>query len=147
MGRIAIIDTQHPPTRRYREAAILAARVAPAGSVNIEALSKQRHIAGRRQLEDNTRGLELVGEMYASAEMASTLERIVPGFENAVGPDGDPGSYHLFQYTRATDSGRLIKITAIEPKMVTYANCGERYLVTTEEGEMLLRPGTAVVWD
>jgi hypothetical protein len=136
-----VVGQPAPHLKRFMDAAALAARVKPVGSLNVQALSQQRHIAGRRALEADARGMGLIGDLYASSDAATTLQH---GISAPVSAEGR--SAHIVEYTGATDSIRLIKLTSIEPSVVRLGNV-ERYMVETSEGDMLLRGTTVVVWE
>jgi len=127
--------------RPLLDAAILAARIKPVGSLNVTALSQQRHIAGRRALEADARGMAIIGDVYACADMATDVEKSAGLPTTAEGR-----SAHIVEYTAATDSIRLIKVSSVSSSTMRFGNV-DRYIVETAEGRMLLRGSTIIVWE
>lgn len=146
---LLVIGQVAPHLRERADAIALCAKVRPVGSVNVEALSKERGIAARRILEFEKRGQELLDSQYEVS--IDTLQayhdevcQLNPG--HVILYCGELCTPYIAQYIEATDSIRLIKVQGVREKKMNFATAKPRIFTETEEGAMLLPDGTVLVW-
>lgn len=145
---LLVIGQVAPHLRERADAIALCAKIRPVGSVNVEALSKERGLAARRILEFEKRGQELLDAQYDSTHTLQAYHdevcQLKPG--HVILYCGELCTPYIVQYIEATDSTRLIRVQGVREKKMNFATAKPRIFTETEEGAMLLPDGTVLVW-
>jgi hypothetical protein len=124
----------------------LASQVKPLGSINVDALDRQRHVAGRQVAAQERAGLRALEDTeHLTTSLASFHEDVRPPEECVAWASHTRP--HLVQWIVATGELRFIPISTVDVEKVRISTSEPKFMVRTlADGVMLLRPATRVVW-
>jgi hypothetical protein len=115
--------------QRKNDARVLAARLAPVGHANMEALQRHRGLPEKAQVQRERRAMELIRANYTGTWTVASVAMFDPDKR---------GGFYLLQYCEPADCLLRVAVTGFGPAM------REGHMIETDQGTMLLRGSTVV---